>query len=157
MNKIRFQILALILVSQTAAAEDISETRLLGTNVGAMPPLQLVVDATVVAIQDPGTVVIRVPREGLTYQFQWRDSIPLRAKWRRDFDGRRKLAFEDLAEGQRLWVRMRYEPRRIDKITVLRPARRSKNLRTETPADGLPAPRDEPHPSGSPEGLHRTE
>ncbi len=47
--------------------------------------------------------------------------VPLKAKRKKDFDGRKELAFDDLEAGQRIRLTYRAEDGRIVGITVLPP------------------------------------
>lgn len=65
------------------------------------------------------TIIVWDEVDQATHRIQLSPQVKLRAVTRRQFDGRKKLVFEDLAEGQRVKVNYRKNDGRILRIDVL--------------------------------------
>lgn len=65
------------------------------------------------------TIIVWDAQDRATHQIQLSPKVKLRAVNKRQFDGRKKLVFEDLAEGQRVKVNFRKNDGTILKIDVL--------------------------------------
>lgn len=79
------------------------------------------VDAVVERITAEGTLVLAPLEEGAApIELRIPEGIQIRAQRKKDFDGRRKLEFADLAVGQRLRLTVLPAEQRLVGVTVLK-------------------------------------
>ncbi len=78
----------------------------------------------VTEVREARTLVLFDEGDGQEHVISLDPKLKIRAQSKRQFDGRRKLQFEDLAVGQRLKVNFRKSDGGIVGIDVLKPAKR---------------------------------
>ncbi len=69
---------------------------------------------------EDGTILLRELESGAEKAITIADGIKLRARHKKDFDGRRKLAFRDLTAGQKVKVTFNRATGTITQIAVLK-------------------------------------
>lgn len=73
-------------------------------------------------VGEDNTVVFLDPKTEQRTVIQLSDEVPLRAKSKKLFEGRKKLAFDDLEKGQKVRISFRADDGAILRLTVLKRA-----------------------------------
>jgi len=99
--------------SPTGVSPDFGET--------SPTSITVVLNCEIVEIRpEDGTILLRELESGAVETIEIADGIKLRARRKKDFDGRRKLAFSDLSAGQKVKVTINRETGAITQIAVLK-------------------------------------
>ncbi len=80
------------------------------------------VTLVITALGEDNTVEFLDPKTEQRTSIKLGEAIPLRAKSKKLFDGRKKLAFDDLEKGQKVRISFRAEDGAILRLTVLQRA-----------------------------------
>ncbi len=80
----------------------------------------IVVKATVTAVDTGRLLSLRPEKEDIVVQVEIDEKVRIRAQDKKEFDGRRRLMFDDLAVGQRLRVTVLPAQEKVVSLVVLK-------------------------------------
>ena len=114
---------SLIAVSVVPAIAVASSPTSVSPDFGEISPtsITVVLNCEIVEVQpEDGTILLRELESGSEKAITIADGIKIRARHKKDFGGRRKLAFRDLIAGQKVKVTINRESGAITQIAVLK-------------------------------------
>ena len=105
-----------VAASAAASIPELPDREQDGTNPRALVGFR---KCEITAIEANRTIIVWDELDQATHRLQLSNKVKLRATKKKEFDGRKKLVFEDLREGQRVKVNFRKNDGTILQIDVL--------------------------------------